>query len=379
VCGSSSDNNAQTIVENCVNHGSVEGNNAYGISDTVSVANNVVNLGVVTGSSDSYSFWKTSDSTPTMLFGLNSACSNCDDNVTKIVKSDGYYHTVGGDKTRVDTLLNEESENKGYSNRWDDELILRKIINVKIGGIVNKDMTVLGGLPLESTLPKDVLKYHFIPKGLNPSSENEISKSTIIEDDIELIPYRLIKITGEITKTIYIMADTAHYNLDDNSDLKKYLSSKDYAIGDNDSRALLSGDSEVDGDISIIVMKKNIVVIDMEEEAVLAADVNTKEIAESVSALTGIGVENILVDIDVDEAGYVIRIIVIVQDYEMSENVASSINELVKDKSSQCNYGVLCRSKSARIVVGDLSVGYRINYYSYILFYVVIFLYFFLF
>jgi len=279
----------------------------------------------------------------------------------KFDTNDRKYHTIDNKKTIVSEILNEESSKKGYEKRWDRKLVLRTPINIHIGGIVNRNIEVFAGLTLdECGVPDDILDYHLVPNGITPTTANEITKDTVIEESVDLTPYYMIKISGEVSQTVYIEADGKQHKVSENEELKNYLESKDYTIGDIDTNAILNDKTKVDGDINIVVMKKNTVVIDVEPETVLAVDVNLKEIAESISALTGISVENILIDIEVDENGYVIQIIVIVSDYEMSEEVVSSVNELVKDDSN-CQSGVLCHSREARIVVGDISSSSRIN------------------
>ena len=115
--------------------------------------------------------------------------------------------------------------------KWDDKLyLIPPVITIHIGSPINKDVKVYNGHPLEECGESDIFKYHLIPKGATPSSENEFTRTTIIEEQIELVPYHLIKISGEVNKDAYIPVDSNHNLGDSASELKEYLESKDYAV-----------------------------------------------------------------------------------------------------------------------------------------------------
>jgi len=279
-------------------------------------------------------------------------------------KSDGHYHVMDDNGGIVYMMLNEEVKKKGYGVKWDRNLYLGRVVVVRILSPVNVYVRVLSGTTLEECgVPSEVFGFHLMPKGTTPTTASEYVKTTVVEEDVELVPYHKITLNGEVDKTVYVEADGI-YVLGDNSELKKYFDSKNYVVGDSDKNSMLNEKTIVTGDLNIVVMKQNMVVIDMEESTVLAVDVDLKEIAESISALTGIDVGSIFVDVEIDDNGYVLRIIVILKDEEMSEEVVASINDLAKD--SQCGSGVLCHSSSARIVVGDMSSSFRVFSFEYI-------------
>ena len=113
---------------------------------------------------------------------------------------------------------------------------------------------------------------------------------------------------------------------------------------------LLRGKTPVTGDTSIIVMKQNIVVIDM-NKSIFASEVNESVFAAAISSLTGIDTSKILIELEVDEEGYVITVIVYLPDVDECESVVAAVNKL--DKGGQCNTSVLCRSKSTRLIVPE--------------------------
>jgi len=347
-----------------VNYGSVEGTIACGIGNRVVNTSNVVNVGNVVGTNETYSFWQVSDGVPKSVYGIKDKCENCDGNITLISMntSDNRYHTVDGEHEIVDVLLNEEVKNNGeYELGWDRKLYLRTPTIIHIGNPINRDIEVYIGSTLEdSCVPDDIFNHHLVPKGMTPCEENEVNRSTIIEDGIELIPYYVINISGEVNEVYYIEVDNEQKLGEVVDKLKEYLESKDYAVGDIDNNALLNGGSPILRDMNVVVMKKHVVIIDIEESKIHEDDVNTSAVAEAISVLTGIDRNDILVDIDVDEQGYVMRVIVMLQNVNLCDTLISAINNIVKDEN--CQYGVLCHNLGARLEVeGEilLSFSYR--------------------
>ena len=277
--------------------------------------------------------------------------------MTLMNESDGQYYTID-EHTAINHLLNTEADSRGYSLRWDRELMLRTPAIIHIGGELNEDVDVLEGISLEENGVPDSLfnKYHLVPEGITPSPANEYKKSTIVHESIDLIPYHIVQISGEMSKTRYVKADGRSLG-ESVSELESYLKSKQYTVGDIDKNSLLNSDSSINDDMNIKVMKRNIVVIDTEGD-ILEVDVNVSEIAESISVLTGIDLDDIMIDLEVDEQGYVIRVIVALKDSEMSDTVVKAVNDL--EKGSGCGAGdVLCRSRNARILIDDLSCSHR--------------------
>ena len=94
----------------------------------------------------------------------------------------------------------------------------------------------------------------------------------------------------------------------------------------------------------------------MEEKSTLGVDVNTAEIAKSISEVSGVDVKNILIEVEVDNDGYVLRVIAILQNDEVSKKVVTNVNEAAKDEQ-HCNYGILCRSKNAHLDILSCDSG----------------------
>jgi len=359
------------IIENCVNNGTLKGVNVYGISKYIERANNVVSAGTVDGSNEVNMFWGSVPSTQPYIYGTKDKCFNkCDGSVVLFAmnRTDGQYHTVDSDNDLVYSLLNNEADRKGYAFRWDHNLFLRQPINVPVGNPVNQVFGALSGASLEDTdFPMDLFdKYHLIPKGLQPSPSNECNKTTVLSEDIELVPYYSITIVdfvtpnGELNKTIFVKADSNHSFCE--NELKDYMDFTIYAVGDGDTRGVISTDDcVVSRNWKVVAMNRNAVVMDVDGQ-ILAADVNVTRFASNISALTGIGIEHILVDLKV-ENGFVTQVTVITSSKEKSKMVVEALANLLNSGSCQPDEDLLCRVINPRVIVGEetLSSSNRID------------------
>ena len=113
-----------TTVINSVNKGGVNGTaNAYGITNIITKARNVVSMGEVNASSDSFTFWESSTDV-NLLFGMDGKCVNCTDGSTIFVHNTntGFYEVGSGE--HVHDLLNAEVEKQNYGLLWTKELEL---------------------------------------------------------------------------------------------------------------------------------------------------------------------------------------------------------------------------------------------------------------
>jgi len=110
--------------------------------------------------------------------------------------------------------------------------------------------------------------------------------------------------------------------------------------------------TKVTGDMVIVVMKRNVILIEIDQASVLASELNVSELALTIGNLTGIDASNILIELEVDEQGYVIRVIVMLNDVDECEQVIAAVNDLDECESTP----VLCHSH-ARLVVDDVSIS----------------------
>ena len=126
-CSIDSESDApKSDVSNNINHGDVSGSDAYGFAPIVTEGVNDVNLGKVSGTHYSASFWKRAKTNDTIVT-MKEICQNCDGAVWSEKNVDGSYNVT---KTRmqIHDMLNwnvvRDQKWKYYSS-WDSQLELR--------------------------------------------------------------------------------------------------------------------------------------------------------------------------------------------------------------------------------------------------------------
>lgn len=134
----------QSKIFNVINHGSVTGNLAFGITVRPTNAMNVINVGQVTGN-NLWSLWDII-ATPDNAFSLNSTCYNCK-SATRIDYNsvDGMYY-VSGTKMHVDDMLNwnvMNNHNWKYNQLWGKKLeFLKREGELSIANRITGSFTV---------------------------------------------------------------------------------------------------------------------------------------------------------------------------------------------------------------------------------------------
>ena len=116
--------NPNTSVLNSINKGSVNATTSvYGITNITTKARNVVSMGEVNASSDSFTFWKSS-SDADLFFCIDGKCINCTDGTTLFMQNTntGFYEVESGE--HVHDFLNAEVEKQNYGMFWTEELEL---------------------------------------------------------------------------------------------------------------------------------------------------------------------------------------------------------------------------------------------------------------
>ena len=123
-------------VLNSINRGNVKApTQVYGISNAIARANNVVSMGEVTESSESFTFWDRSVSAK-LFYGLKGKCINCntDTNMFEFNSDTEFYETVK-DGSHVHELLNGEVARQDYGVEWSSELELIQSFSPSLGAI----------------------------------------------------------------------------------------------------------------------------------------------------------------------------------------------------------------------------------------------------
>ena len=293
-------NQVNITVVNSVNYGDLEGKYIYGISNYASEANNLVSLGNVrniVGENETYSFWPVRGTGRySNLYGRNGTCVKCDDyNVTFFSKDSKKKAYVIDDEnhTRVDDLLNAESNEKNYGMLWSNELELEEQLIVHI--------------IIESGTAK----------------EHKVNYATKMNDIEEIKPYFEQNQTVEYImfeserKSIVVLPEIQIYH-DINVTIKK--------IPDPDDQYTI---------ISVDLYKP------MDPK-----NVDIMEVIQIFCYYSNIDADSITVTIEVDETGNVTEITV----YTKDKDGAYRIEKFVNDDTPDCSQA-LCRNlKSARVI-----------------------------
>ena len=148
-------NNVKTTNTNSINKGTVRASAsvyayAYGITNIITAARNVVSMGEVVGSSGSYTFWDESTDAR-LLYGLRDKCFKCSASTTLFQRSPNkeFYEVVESSEV-VHNLLNDEAVNQHFGMVWSSELELVNTISltVNVSGLCSEFLTVESGTPL---------------------------------------------------------------------------------------------------------------------------------------------------------------------------------------------------------------------------------------
>jgi len=83
-----------------------------------------------------------------------------------------------------------------------------------------------------------------------------------------------------------------------------------------------------------------------------ASLVNTSDILSSISKLSNVDIDQVIIATEINEFGQVVKIIAYVNDEQTAKVIVEAVNELPAD--DDCGYGVLCRKTDARVKTRNL-------------------------
>ena len=107
--------------------------------------------------------------------------------------------------------------------------------------------------------------------------------------------------------------------------------------------------------------------IEIDVAEVVSIELNTTEVINTISTLTGIDSSDIIVGIETDEQGQVLRLVLYVREEEQANVIVDIVQNL--DKGDDCSYGTLCHTTSIRLNPIDevlISLGYALTENIYI-------------
>ena len=426
--------NAQTTIMNSINKGSVNATTyAYGITNNITKARNVVSMGDVTGSSGSFSFWKSSTDID-LFFGLKSKCVNCSTNpkLFEYNTNTGFYEVVESHEL-VHDLLNDEAVNQHFGMVWTTELELVHKLNmiISVSGLFDVLFVVESGTPLGRV---GNLSLYFNNEEYGVVSEKDDTmivhnSAHLVSRNMDLIVGRLVKMSvgspinkSEIIiggKTLEWLAHLFSFSFDDFIvvDGNTYLVLNKSTMIERDTTLKLchivniSGSfnntyivehgtklgeiSGIDGfwnsqftvlntrDGSKVCKRETGVLSDMELRIVKGTrvvveitptnEVNTSEVIKSIRDIIDEDPQIVGVDVVLDDDGQVTGIIVIVENESAATTIVEAINGM--ETGTGCVGGVLCRAKRAFVDTEPLSLSLASFSFAQPVFFLLSFLY----
>ena len=283
--------NVSTTVHNSINRGEVRTGSigtAYGITNNITKATNVVSMGWVTGSSNSHSFWETSFDA-SMFFGLKSKCQKCaDDGATVFEKSaeNGLFITESGE--RVDETLNKNTNEDDA--KWTFELSLTtNFVNVIAGKPVNGEIIVDGANPLGQLL--DLCNVFMGGCTIVNKQTNKPIYGSSIKNGTMVSFCHSVSVDGFIQKTLFVEMNTEMKDIDA---LSTFWSDH-YDVIDADEASVVYNSS--------FVVNKNMRLLIVEKHCVAFG----KPISKSVFVRTGMTLGQICQQEGIGLDGFVVR------------------------------------------------------------------------
>jgi len=95
--------------------------------------------------------------------------------------------------------------------------------------------------------------------------------------------------------------------------------------------------------------------ITIEIEETDAVELNTTDIMEQISKLSGIDIEKLTVGIDLNDEGQVISIIVYVDEEDSMKMIVEAVEDI--PESGECEHGILCYKKTVHVKTHSLSLS----------------------
>jgi len=173
------------------------------------------------------------------------------------------------------------------------------------------------------------------------------SSSTFCQIPINVTRRHLILSSGLIEGE-WLVADKSKLGGSDGiAELNRYLQASEFVVGDLIKREIVTADTVVVRNMSLVVMNRNAVIIEFDSDT---HSVSVDDIINELTDLTGVDRDDIVVNIVTNDKDEIIRVEVYVDTDKTADDVAHVINDL--DKSSNCTAGVMCKSKDAYVSIG---------------------------
>jgi len=168
-------------------------------------------------------------------------------------------------------------------------------------------------------------------------------KSITIGKSVEQIYTGAFSYCHNLTSVCYLGSTEFKTDLFEGSDELKKV-----AVTDNYKGSTFSG-KQVTKDETCIAPtnKKWAVKVTIEVKSGDSFEPDASSVIKDVQEISGVTTKDLVADFDFDENGHIIAVIVSTDDKNTAQVIADKIDAM--DKGSSCKYGVLCRSKGAKV------------------------------
>jgi len=118
---------------------------------------------------------------------------------------------------------------------------------------------------------------------------------------------------------------------------------------DEETRMCIDGQCHVEDKEAMVEDGKTwSVEIDMSDADVKPEDLDLVEVKTNISELTGVDSEDIVLAVEVDDSGKLVRVVVYVKDEETATIVADKVKD-VANEGENCTYGTLCLMSNIQV------------------------------
>jgi len=194
---------------------------------------------------------------------------------------------------------------------------------------------------------KELMKYyHFLEK--DTKSVIDPSK-TVMDKDLVFILAHTVELKGLLEGSYYVPVGSTV--IDSIPELSQYFGSDDFIVGSQQTYRSIDGNTDVLNDTSLLVMKRDVsVVLEFDNGGITVEEV--AELVEEVSVVAKVAPEEIIVEVEANDQGRILRVTLFLSDSEVGTAVNTALNELDKSKCS----GVICRTTQTYLKVKELNM-----------------------
>ena len=378
-----------TLVENCVNKGSVVSDgDAFGIAHKVNNATNIVSMGVVNGNTASLALWSECIDECSNVFVVDVVCDGNDDDCVgngRLIahnKTDGMFHTTQPPHEQVDELLNKQAVEHNFVLVWSGKLeLVNGLVVVVFGAPASRSVVIGAGERMRQAVELiggdvDMSLFDFVKNGTQQGENDVVSMDEQVWIDTFVLLCHNVTLVGDVEgvwfvedghsvssnevlcglveereskQQVWHNASTTHEVVDGDTLVFADLVVQVSSIPQQPSSSSSSSSTVKQTSTSSSSRKQQGHDVVIEFEGALSKENVSETIKVDIFDLTGVEVVDVV--IETDEHGMVTRVVVSFADESTAQTVADAINKL--NKGEGCTAGVLCRVSVAFVDQGN--------------------------